>query len=242
MPSLRKLLCALFAFALLFTSANAFAGSLIDGKSGKDKIYKSWFGYSFNPPKDWVKLDAASAKSLPVTPNNLKDIDISRYDVIFFPYPEDSKLAPMTLKADDDRIEKIKAAKENGEEPPKEEKPSVDEIEFASYVSVAIDAAAPESFSNNGLKQYKQRILENYSTVMPGVSDFKITNDTKDSSKANTYMFDYTYRYESHDIKVQQTIFFLKDKTLVVSCVEDVNDPNISKNWCSKIIRSFKLK
>ncbi len=72
-------------------------------------------------------------------------------------------------------------------------------------------------------------------------TDFKLKVATlNDSLKAgNAYEFSANFIHNSHDIAVEQTMIFFSNETMIVTCVYDDNDNNLSKNWCQSMIGSI---
>ena len=240
---------ALIAFACLLP-ASAWGGSFING------TYESNAGYTIQPPKDWVRLDASTAKGMEhMLPKNISIEGINRFDVVFFPPLQKDT----SLSADDERIKKNKQALEDNPEvdkaeliPPLDEQVNKEEIpEFSPTISILVLQTEISSTSPEMVAAYKKSVLDTIPTAGGSYSEsFKIkeaTVDRFDSTDGFRFKINFSHhssRTSSREIEVLQTVQTFSHNTYIITCTSDVNDTknHLDKDWCENTIKTMEFK
>ncbi len=230
-------------------AGSAFAGTVDDTK------YSSNLGYAFTPPKDWIRLDASTAKGIDFIPNNLVNTNFSRFDVVYFKGPDGAK--PLTLQDDKARADARKEAIQNGERPAPGT-PEADEFEkneqkelnakkpkkldFAPSLSVMVIDNLPTKTSTELAKTYANTITNSIKSAFQfKTQNFRITKSTSDRiNYMDAFLFRMEYRYNNRDITVDQTVFIKHRKTVIVTCMASDKD-YLDGDWCTQISKTFEI-
>lgn len=247
MSLLNKILATAFAvgIGLATTVSVSHAGSLVENE------YSSNLGYTFVPPEGWIKYDASTAEILPGIPENLKDVNFSRFDVVFFQPSEDYKSD--TLEEDTKRVEARKKDIIAGTRPAPgtpdgnaldtseaEERTQAlpKSPEFSASIAVMVVQHAPSKvdseFANKYAEQFKQEVSNTW--------DIDIRTSTSDEIQGQKAMlFLMETRNSKRDMRIEQTIITNDDKSIIVTCISDTNEHMTDKSWCRKATRSIRF-
>lgn len=228
----------LLPFALAcFIPAAAMAGSYEDGR------YTSSLGYTIEPPMDWVRVDAATVDAQKgALPENISEIALDRFDVVFFPKPK--SFVDTSKKADDARIERNK---EQIDAPENMEEPAIHMGEpeaFAPTLSVFVIKHAPSGTEPEYAKAYAENIVKMVEAKASYAKNFKVVNATQDEYSGPDVYFRFNIELQQKErlLKMEQTVIFHNSNTYVVTCTEDDNESFGDKNWCRKAVGSIKFK
>lgn len=258
MAFLRNFFSASAATLCCLAASSAFAGTLVDGK------YISDLGYSINPPAGWLKYDASTAKGYDVIPKNLKTVNFSRFDAIFFA-PIVKYDAP-TLEADTKRLEARKAAIAADERPApgtpegdefdkKEAQIKKDALprppEFVPTISIMSIKTNSKTDPKELVGLMKDKLLE-IAKPDPMYSEFKVVKSTTDRLSYRTALiFEITSNVMGFDLKFEHTVFLDPDneRAIIVTCTSDINDHVGDKlsyvledtTWCQKALKSINF-
>lgn len=231
---MRKSLSLTILLCLIPTLAQA--GSFVDG------VYTSNLGYSFMPPENWQRCDAANVSGLGDSlPENLKTMNFMHTDVVFFP----SFGATIdTLEADRARAKELEANKDlvDPNAPPPVPK-SAQAPSFSANIAVMVLKHTPSNKNVETAKSLADRVSADIRDIVSYATNFKITKSTFDR-KVGRDRFDYSmsYNYRSREINIEQSIYLVSDRAIVITCTSDANDHiDGDANWCSKAIDSFQF-
>lgn len=235
---------SLFAVLAFFLPLSATAGTF-DDESG---VYTSYLGYDVKPPKGWVYVDTSNIGAMKTSlPKNISEKMFDRIDVAFYPdYAGDP--GQTNLEADTERMAKNKEALQDDPTIPPEEllKPVVKfegAPEFSSVITI-MSVRAKIDQTAEAPKAYEKEIVDRMKKN-PSIENFKVTSSTYDDALAPgaAYIFSYEFSYKkSRTIAVEQTLVFNEDRTLVVSCVQDVEEYVNNKKWCTQTVNSIQFK
>lgn len=228
----------------------AFSGSFEEGK------YTGNLGYTFVPPEGWIKYDASTASALPGIPENLRDVNFSRFDVVFF--QPSKKFEADTLATDTQRVEERKKAINAGTRPAPGtpegdalDKSESDERksalptspEFSASIAVMVVQHAPTNVNSDAANAYADKLKQDIGDMISSASDITVKKATSDDIYGNkALLFAFEMKHRSRNIRVEQAILTNDDKSIVVTCISDNEDPVPDKNWCSKAVNSVRFK
>lgn len=209
--------------------------------------YTSDLGYTITAPSGWLMVDASNVGGMkPSLPGNIRADMLSRADVVFFPNFTGSEALETSKQADDARREKNKEALEGDPNMPKEELltpvTTLDNPpEFSPMVTILSVKTTPDP-KPEGVKAYEKQILKTAGERL-NAEGFKIVNSTYNDalSAGSAYLFNVEFRHQSRLIAAEQTLVFHGEQTLIVTCIQDSNEYQKDKNWCSKMVSSLKF-
>ncbi len=252
-----SLLDKILTFAVTVVLGLTLAVSVASAGSFEDGKYSGNLGYTFVPPEGWIKYDASTASALPGIPENLRDVNFSRFDVVFFQPPK--KFDVDTLSKDSQRVEDRKKAINAGTRPApgtpegdaldkseaEERKSSLPQSpEFGASIAIMVVQHVPTNVSSETANAYAESLKQNISDMISSASDITIKKATSDEihgSKALLFSLD--MRNRGQDLRVEQAIITNDDdKSIVVTCISDNNELMPDKNWCAKATNSVRFK
>lgn len=229
----------LAAFFLLLP-AIVWAGDFSDG------IYTSNLGYSVQPPQKWARLDASNAAAMKGhVPENIAIKSTERFDVIFFP---NFMKADTSLTAENDRLAKNKEILDADKNAAPDEllQPISDKIEppeFSPMISILVLNIVPSKITPEMVKVYEEQLIS-MNEQEGDYSGFKVLGSTMSTSLdgGDAFIYNIEFRRNRMAYKVEQTIIFHTNETLIVTCMEDANDFNDDKMWCKNVVGTIKFR
>jgi len=248
MAFLRRFLSAAAALCCCFAASVAFAGNV------DNNIYSSNLGYTIMPPSGWLRYDASTAQAFDVVPQNIKDTNFTRVDVVFFPPFEG--YTPDSLEADNKRLQERKEAIANGDHPapgtPESaefDKNQRDEAraklpkapKFSANISIMVAKNQPSQVNNDLAVAFKDKLIKDINDNAGYASGFKVTKTTTDhSSGKDIFIFNMEYNLDGKDVLVEQTVLVGKERSVVVTCISNAND-YLEKDYCTRTVKSIRF-
>ncbi len=225
----------------LMLPATAWAGSMEDGK------YTSNLGYTIHPPKDWQRVDAATASAMTGhVPLNINMSGLERFDVIFFPKFSN---ADTSMAADDERLKKNKEmlAEDSSATPLKPIVDMTDPPNFSPTISVLAMKYVPEAVNAERVVAFNEHLLETISSAATYAQDFgaestlREYHQASDADSGATFEFNIRFRHKNRGIKVEQTLIFHKNTTYIITCTSDENEYVSPESWCKETVNSMSF-
>lgn len=223
--------------AILFAFSNsASAGLLIEGE------YSSSAGYSFRPPKDWVKLDRSTIDALKERlPANLKSLDLNRVDVVF--YLDSRPAVPDAADPAQDPANAAPAPSPAPEAPSADAQPTTTDDYFADSLSVMAIRNVRSIISKEiavSLAEESLKRLQNSEGSYPEIS--KTEADIDESINGSPFVIRLRYKRPNDIVlNIRHYIFPFSSYTLIVSCTfQSIGGSNTSR-LCGEAIQSFKF-
>ncbi len=234
-----KKLAATVLFLML--PAAAWAGSMEDGK------YTSNLGYTIHPPKDWQRVDAATANAMTGhVPLNINMSGLERFDVIFFPK---FSQVDTSRDADDERLNKNKEMlkEDSGATPVLPIVDKTDPPEFSPTISVLAMKYMPEAVNAERVVAFNENLLENITNAATYAQDFGAESTLReyhpasDAESGATFEFNIHFRNKNRGIKVEQVLIFHNNTTYIITCTSDENEYVSPESWCKETVNSMSF-